>query len=84
MVSQKFYERFLHDSLSKFTCQIISKSKSAFGKSCGSIHVLMRLIEDWKAYLGNKKGYELYSWTGLKHFTVSRMTYLLQNFMHMD
>ena len=51
----KVYERFLHDSLSKFTDQIFSKFLSAYRKSYSSSHVLMRLVEDWKAPLDNKK-----------------------------
>ena len=51
----KVYERFLHDSLSKFTDQIFSKFISAYRKSYSSSHVLMRLIKNWKASLGNKK-----------------------------
>ena len=51
----KIFERFLHDSLSKFTDQNFSKFIPAYGKSCSSSHVLMRLTEDWKASLDNKK-----------------------------
>ena len=51
----KIYERFLHDSLSKFTDNIFSKFISAYRKSYSSNHVLMRLIDDWKASLDNKK-----------------------------
>jgi len=51
----KIYERFLHDSLSKFTDDIFSKFISAYRKSYSSSHVLMRLIDDWKASLDNKK-----------------------------
>ena len=51
----KVYERFLHDSLSKFTDQIFSKFISAYRKSYSSSHVLMRLMEDWKTSLDNKK-----------------------------
>ena len=51
----KAYEQFLHDSLSKFTDQILSKFISAYRKSNSSCHVPMRPIEDWKASLSNNK-----------------------------
>ena len=50
----KIYERFLHNSLCKFTDKIFSHFISAYRKSYSSNHVLMRLINDWKKSLDNK------------------------------
>ena len=50
----KIYERFLHDSLSKFTDTILSKFVSAYRKSYSSNHVLLKLIEEWKKSLDDK------------------------------
>ena len=50
----KIYERFLHDSLSKFTDKILSKFVSAYRKSYSSNHVLLKLIEEWKKSLDHK------------------------------
>ena len=82
----KVYERFLHNSLSKFRDKIFSKFISTSQKSNSSsvtVHVLMSLIEDWKISLYNKELVKLYSWTCLKHLTASLMTYLLKNVMQM-
>lgn len=51
----KIYERFLHNSLSKFTEKIFSEFISAYRKNYSSNHVLLKLIDDWKASLDNNK-----------------------------
>ena len=50
----KIYERFLHNSLSDFTENILSKFVSAYRKSYSSNHVLLKLIEEWKKSLDEK------------------------------
>ena len=50
----KIYERFLHDSLSNFTDEMLSKFVSPYKKSYSSNHVLLKLIEDWKKSLDEK------------------------------
>ena len=51
----KIYERFIHDSLIPFIDKCLSKFIAAYRKSYSSSHVLLRLIENWKKDLDNKK-----------------------------
>ena len=51
----KIYERFLQEELAPFIDTCLSKFISAYRKHYGSSHVLMRLIESWKANLDNNK-----------------------------
>ena len=51
----KVYERYLLNSLSKHIEKILSNFIAAYGKTYSSSHVLIRLIENWKKHLGNKK-----------------------------
>ena len=51
----KIYERFFHNSLSSYTEKILSSFISAYRKSYSSNHVLLRLIENWKKSLDNKR-----------------------------
>ena len=50
----KVCERFLHDTLSKFTDQIFSKFTSPYRKFYSSSHVLMRHTKLWKVSFDNK------------------------------
>ena len=49
----KIYERCIHNSLSSYA-ETISNFISAYKKSYGSNHVLLRLIENWKKFLDNE------------------------------
>ena len=49
----KVYERYLLNSLSNHIEKILSIA--AYRKTYSSIHVLIRLIENWKKHLDNKK-----------------------------
>ena len=44
----KIYERCIHNSLSFYAETLLSTFISAYKKSSGSNHVLLRLIENWK------------------------------------
>ena len=50
----KIYERFTHNGLSSYAEKILSNFISAYRKSYGSNHVLLRLTENWKKSLDNK------------------------------
>ena len=49
----KIYERCIRNSLSSYA-ETISNFISAYKKSYGSNHVLLRLIENWKKFLDNE------------------------------
>ena len=51
----KVYERYLLNSLSNHIEKILYNFTAAYKKPCSSSHVLMRLIENWKKHLDNKK-----------------------------
>ena len=51
----KVYERYLLNSLSNHIEKILSNFIAAYRKTCSSNHVLIRLIENWKKHLDNKK-----------------------------
>ena len=51
----KIYERYIHNSLTPFVNNFLSVFISAYGKTYSSNHVLIRLIENWKQSLDNKK-----------------------------
>ena len=51
----KVYERYLLNSLSNHIEKILCNFIAAYRKTCSSSHVLIRLIENWKKYLNNKK-----------------------------
>ena len=51
----KFYERYLLNSLSNHIKKILSNLIAAYRKTYSSSYVLIRLIENWKNYLDNKK-----------------------------
>ena len=71
----KVYERYLLNSLSNHIEKILSNFIAACRKTYSSSHVLIRLIENWKKLLDNKKV--------VKHLTVFHMTCLLQSYMRM-
>ena len=50
----KIYERCIHNSLSFYAETLLSTFISAYKKSPGSNHVLLRLIENWKKSRDNK------------------------------
>ena len=47
----KLHETYLHNCLTPFENKVLSDVVSAYIKSFGSNHVLIRLIEDWKKCL---------------------------------
>ena len=49
----KVYERYLLNSLSNYNEKILSNFISAYSKTYSSIHVLIRLIQNWKKHLDN-------------------------------
>ena len=51
----KIYERYIHDSITPFIDKCLSEFIAAYRKSYSSSHVLIRLIENWKMELDNKK-----------------------------
>ena len=51
----KIYERYIHNCLSCHAEKILSNFISAYRKTYSSNHVLLRLIENWKKFLDNKK-----------------------------
>ena len=51
----KVYERFLLNNLSNHIKKILSNFIAAYRKTYSSNHVLIRLIENWKKHLDNKK-----------------------------
>ena len=54
-IFSKIYERFLHENLTDYVDSFLSKFISAYRKSYSSSHVLIRLIENWKKSLDQKK-----------------------------
>ena len=54
-IFSKIYERFLHENLTNYVNSFLSKFISAYRKSYSSNHVLLRLIENWKKCLDEKK-----------------------------
>ena len=54
-VFSKIYERFIQEVLTPFIDNLLSKFISAYRKTYSSSHVLIRLIENWKSNLDNKK-----------------------------
>ena len=54
-IFSKIYERFLHENLTDYVDSFLSKFISAYGKSYSYNHVLIRLIENWKKSLDQKK-----------------------------
>ena len=54
-IFSKIYERFLHENLTSYLEIFLSKFISAYRKSYSSNHVLIRLIENWKKSLDQKK-----------------------------
>ena len=51
----KIYERFLYDNLTNYVNTFLSRFISAYRKSFSTNHVLIRLIENWKKSLDEKK-----------------------------
>ena len=51
----KIYERFMHDNLTSYVGTFLSKFVSTYRKSYSSNHVLIRLMENCKKSLGQKK-----------------------------
>ena len=51
----KVYESYLLNSLSNHIEKILSNFIAAYRKTYSSSHVLIRLIENWKKHLNNKK-----------------------------
>ena len=51
----KIYERYIHDSLIPYINKCLSEFVAAYRKSYSSSHVLIRLVENWKKELDNKK-----------------------------
>ena len=51
----KIYERFLHENLTNYVNTFLSRFISAYRKSFSTNHVLIRLIENWKKSLDEKK-----------------------------
>ena len=51
----KVLERWINDKIEPFVNKILSKFISAYRKNYSSNHVLLRLIEEWKKQLDNKK-----------------------------
>ena len=51
----KVYERYLLNSLSNHMEKILPNFIAAYRKTYSSSHVLIRLIENWKKHLDNKK-----------------------------
>ena len=51
----KIYERFLHENLTYYVYTFLSKYISAYRKFCSSNHLLIRLTENWKKSLDQKK-----------------------------
>ena len=51
----KIYERFLHENLTNYVNTFLSKFISAYCKSYSTNHVLIRLTENWKKSLDEKK-----------------------------
>ena len=54
-IFSKIYERCLHENLTDYVDSFLSKFISAYRKSYSSNHVLIRLIENWKKSLDQKK-----------------------------
>ena len=54
-IFSKIYERFLHENLTDYIDSFLSKFIPAYRKSNSSNHVLIRLIENWKKSLDQKK-----------------------------
>ena len=54
-IFSKTYERFLHENLTNYVDTFLSKFISTYRKSYSSNHVLIRLIENWKKSLDQKK-----------------------------
>ena len=54
-IFSKIYERFLHENLTNYVDAFLSKFISAYRKSYSSNHALIRLIENWKKFLYQKK-----------------------------
>ena len=54
-IFSKIYERFLHESLTSYVETFLSKFIPVYRKSYSSNHVLIRLIENWKKSLYQKK-----------------------------
>ena len=51
----KIYERLLHENLTNYVNTFLSKFISAYRQSYSTNHVLIRLIENWKKPLAEKK-----------------------------
>ena len=51
----KIYEKFLHENLTNYVNTFLSKFISAYRKSHSTNHVLVRLTENWKKPLDEKK-----------------------------
>ena len=51
----KAYERYLLNNLTSHIKKILSNFITAYWKTYSSSHVLIRLIENWKKHLDNKK-----------------------------
>ena len=54
-IFSKIYERFLHENLTNYVEIFLSKFISAYRKSYSSNHLLIRLTENWKKSLDQKK-----------------------------
>ena len=51
----KIYERYIHNSLIPYINKCLSEFVAAYRKSYSSSHFLIRLVENWKKELDNKK-----------------------------
>ena len=54
-IFSKIYERYIHESLTPYVDSFLSEFISAYRETYSSNHVLIRLIENWKLALDNKK-----------------------------
>ena len=54
-IFSKIYERFLNGNLTNYAITFLSRINSAYRKSYSCNHVLIRLIENWKKSLDEKK-----------------------------
>ena len=54
-VFSKVMERWTKDKIEPFVNEILSKFVSAYRQKFSSNHVLLRLLEEWKSHLDNKK-----------------------------
>ena len=54
-IFSKIYERYIHNSLIPYINKCLSEFVAAYRKCYSSSHVLIKLVENWKKELDNKK-----------------------------